>query len=57
MPELQDTTSQQVPFLVRPLVLASLVGGILVAVALALWIKYGTAVFVDMIIAGLNACF
>jgi len=57
MPEMQDTTSQQVPFLVRPLVLASLVGGILVATALVLWLNYGTAVFVDMIIAGLNACF
>jgi hypothetical protein len=54
---MQDTTSQQVPFLVRPLVLAGLAGGILVAATVALWAKYGTAVFVDMVVSGLNACF
>ena len=31
--------------------------GVLLAVALALWGYYGTAVFTEMILAGLAACF
>jgi hypothetical protein len=31
--------------------------GVLLASAVVLWAYYGTAVFTEMIIAGINACF
>jgi hypothetical protein len=31
--------------------------GLVVAATLALWAHYGTAVFVETIVAGINACF
>ena len=40
-----------------PLVAAGSAFGALLALACALWIYYGTAVFTEMIIAGLAACF
>ena len=39
-----------------PLILAA-VAGVLVAAASALWAYYGSAVFFDMVVAGLQACF
>jgi hypothetical protein len=42
----------------RPLlVAAAVVAGMLVAAASALWAYYGGAVFYEMIVAGLAACF
>ena len=41
----------------RPVLLISLAGGALLAVALALWGYYGTAVFFEMLRAGWVACF
>ena len=42
----------------HPAVLALLVGaGVLVAATAALWAHYGTQVFYEMIVAGLDACF
>jgi hypothetical protein len=41
----------------RPLALVAAVAGVLVAVTLALWANYGTAVFFEMIRAGFAACF
>jgi hypothetical protein len=42
----------------RPIVLAlAIAGGLLAAATAALWLRYGTAVFVETIAAGLNACF
>jgi len=42
----------------RALVLAAAAGaGVLVAAAGALWVFYGSAVFYEMIVAGLAACF
>jgi hypothetical protein len=43
----------------RPLLLtaAAVVAGMLVAATSALWAYYGSAVFFDMIVAGLAACF
>ena len=42
----------------RPLLLvAAVVGGALVAAALALWAYYGTAVFFEMVRDGWLACF
>lgn len=39
------------------LVAAAVVAGLLVAFTGALWVHYGTAVFYEIILAGLNACF
>jgi hypothetical protein len=39
-----------------PLMLAA-VAGVLVAAASALWAYYGSTVFFDMVVAGLQACF
>jgi hypothetical protein len=41
----------------RPLVLAAAVIGVVLAATLALWAHYGSAVFFEMIRAGLAACF
>ena len=42
----------------RPLVIAgAAVGGMLLAGALALWGYFGSAVFYEMVVAGLAACF
>jgi len=41
----------------RAAVAAAGLFGVLLAVALALWGYYGTAVFTEMILAGLAACF
>ena len=40
----------------RPLLLVAAVIGILLAGTVALWAHYGTAVFFEMIVAGLAAC-
>ena len=40
-----------------PLVAAAGLSGVLVAAALALWACYGSAVFLEMIAAGVRACF
>jgi hypothetical protein len=41
----------------RPLMLAAGVMGVLLAATIALWAHYGSAVFFEMIRAGLAACF
>jgi hypothetical protein len=41
----------------RPLILMAVFAGILFAAALALWGYFGTAVFYEMVLAGLAACF
>jgi hypothetical protein len=40
----------------RPLLIAAGVLGVLCAATLALWAHYGTAVFYEMILAGMAAC-
>jgi hypothetical protein len=45
-----------VSVLSRPLVIAAGIGGVLLAATLALWLHYGTAVFYEMIQAGLALC-
>ena len=42
---------------IRPLLLGAAVLGMLLAGTAALWAHYGTAVFYEMIVAGLAACF
>ncbi len=51
MPEIAAT-----PALSRPLVILAGVGGLLLAGTLALWLHYGTAVFYEMVVAGLALC-
>ena len=41
----------------RPFVLVGALAGVLIAGTLALWAHYGTAVFFEMIAAGIAACF
>jgi hypothetical protein len=42
----------------RPVLLGlAAVAGVLAAGTAALWMHYGTAVFYEMIVAGINACF
>ena len=40
-----------------PLAAAGAVVGVLLAVAGALWVQYGTAVFFEIVRAGIAACF
>ena len=41
----------------RPALIAAAVAGALVAAASALWAYYGSTVFFDIVVAGLQACF
>ena len=42
----------------RPMLLGlAALGGALAAATVALWAHYGTAVFYETIVAGINACF
>lgn len=43
--------------LARPALVLGAVGGILIAGTLALWAFYGTAVFFEIVRAGVAACF
>jgi hypothetical protein len=52
-----ETVSAATPLLSRPLVLVAAAVGVLFAGTLVLWAHYGTAVFYEMIVAGIAACF
>jgi len=52
MPALADA-----PLTSRPLLVLAAVAGLLIAATLALWAHYGTAVFYELIAAGIAACF
>jgi hypothetical protein len=52
MPE----TATATPLAARPLILIAAVAGIMLAGTVALWAHYGTAVFYEMIVAGIAAC-
>ena len=41
----------------RATLIASAAAGLIVAATIALWVHYGTAVFYEMILAGIAACF
>jgi len=51
-----ETASATPSLLSRPFVLLSAAAAILLAGTLALWAHYGTAVFYEMIVAGIAAC-
>jgi hypothetical protein len=44
------------PIFSRPLLIIAVVAGIVLAATAALWVYYGTAVFYEMILAGIAAC-
>jgi hypothetical protein len=51
-----NTASAISPRLSRPLVIVAAAAGVLLAGTAALWAHYGTAVFYEMIVAGIAAC-
>jgi hypothetical protein len=51
-----ETASATTSLLTRPLVLVAAAAGFVLAGTLALWAHYGTAVFYEMIVAGIAAC-
>ena len=51
-----ETISATTPLLSRPLMLIAAALGIVLAATVALWAHYGTAVFYEMIAAGIAAC-
>jgi len=51
-----ETVTAATPVLSRPLVLIAAAAGILLAGTVVLWAHYGTAVFYEMIVAGIAAC-
>jgi hypothetical protein len=53
---MSETVSATSPRFSRPLAIAAAVVGILFAGTVALWAHYGTAVFYEMIVAGVAAC-
>jgi type III secretory pathway component EscS len=52
MPEIASSLRTNGP----PLIVAA-VAGVLVAAASALWVYYGSTVFFEIVVAGLQACF
>jgi hypothetical protein len=52
-----DATADTSAAAARPFALVAAVAGVLIAGTLALWAHYGTAVFFEMIAAGIAACF
>jgi hypothetical protein len=51
-----DIASAAASLLTRPLALMAALAGMVLAGTLALWAHYGTAVFYEMIVAGIAAC-
>jgi hypothetical protein len=54
---IDETAPAAAAGLSRPLLVVSAVIGVMLAGTVALWAHYGTAVFYEMIVAGLAACF
>jgi hypothetical protein len=52
-----ETSSAVTPRLSAPLLIAAAAVGALLAGTVALWAHYGTAVFYEVIAAGIAACF
>jgi len=53
---MSEISSQSPHLAVRPLLVVAAAGGLLLAGTVALWAHYGTAMFYEMIVAGLAAC-
>ena len=50
-------TVANAPFTSWPLILLAAFAGVLIAATLVLWAHYGTAVFFEIVAAGIAACF
>jgi len=48
--------SDRAPWFARPFVVFGAVAVVLIGATLALWVHFGTAVFYEMIVAGIAAC-
>jgi hypothetical protein len=57
MTPMPDAALESAGFSSRPFLILAAVAGVLMAATLALWAHYGTAVFFEIIAAGLAACF
>jgi hypothetical protein len=53
---MSETASAATPVISRPLLIIAAAAGILLAGTVALWAHYGTAVFYEMIVAGIATC-
>jgi hypothetical protein len=53
---MSETASAATHVISRPLLIIAAVVGILLAGTVALWAHYGTAVFYEMIVAGIATC-
>jgi hypothetical protein len=51
-----ETASAATPPISRPLLIMAAGAGILLAGTVVLWAHYGTAVFYEMIVAGIASC-
>jgi len=51
-----ETVSAATSAYSRPLIIVAAAAGVVLAGTVALWAHYGTAVFYEMILAGLAAC-
>lgn len=54
---MSDIPSVSTRYPSRATLIASAAAGLVVAATIALWARYGTAVFYEMILAGIAACF
>ena len=52
-----ETISAPTPWFSRPLAVSAAALGVLFAGTVSLWAHYGTAVFYEMIVAGIAWCF
>jgi hypothetical protein len=59
MPDAATTPSRQTPPRQAPIAAIIVAGvvGMLLAATIALWVHYGSAVFYEMLLSGLAACF
>ena len=51
-----DTASAATSSISRPLLIIAAAAGVVLAGTAALWAHYGTAVFFEMVVAGIAAC-
>ncbi len=54
---MSEIPSASSPHSSRAAFIVSAVAGLIVAATIALWVHYGTAVFYEMILTGIAACF
>ena len=54
---MSETSEYSAPVQRTVVTIAAVFAGVIVVAAAALWAHYGTAVFYEVILAGLNACF